>query len=127
MNDAIILDTHVVLWWLADDDRLGTAGRKLIADPQAEVLVSAATVWEIAIKRQLDKLTAPDDLLTQLRANRIAVIPIEAADAWEAGGLPNHHRDPFDRMIIAQARGNDMPVMTADPDFSAYDVQLRAP
>ena len=125
MTEAILLDTHVLLWWMGDDRRLGERARNVIADPQTDVLVSAATVWEIAIKRKIGRLDAPDDLPAQLRANRLELLDIGTLDAWEAGLLPGHHRDPFDRMIIAQSRRNEVPIMTADREFTAYDVQIQ--
>lgn len=99
----LLLDAHAALWWLADDATLDRKARAAVADPQNDVLVSAATVWEIAIKRAIGKLAAPPGFVTAVEQAGMDVLPITGADAELAGGLPPHHRDPFDRMLIAQA------------------------
>ncbi len=116
----LLLDTHAALWWLADDDRLGTASARLLADPASEVLLSAAVVWEIAIKRSLGKLDAPDDFAATLigAGARALSISIEHADA--VAELAWHHRDPFDRLLIAQATIEHAVLVTNDPAVQAY-------
>lgn len=121
----LLLDTHVLLWWLADDRRLGDDHRALIADSSNIVLVSAMTVAEIAIKASLGKLEAPDDLLPTLEAGGFDELPFEASHAAVLRTLPWHHRDPFDRVLIAQAIAERLTVLTADPHFAAYGVDLR--
>ncbi len=116
----LLLDAHVLLWWLADDPNLGEAARTLIADPDSQVLVSAATVWEIAIKRGLGKLEAPPDLVAALWECGFAEAPVTAVDGERAGSLDPHHRDPFDRMLVAQAARLDAIVVTRDPVFERY-------
>jgi PIN domain nuclease of toxin-antitoxin system len=116
----LLLDAHVLLWWLADDPSLGEAARTLIADPENEILVSAATVWEIAIKRALGKLDAPADLVAALGRSGFVETPVTAADGERAGSLDPHHRDPFDRMLVAQAARLDGTVVTRDPVFERY-------
>ena len=116
----LLLDAHALLWWLADDPALGAVARSLIADPDNEVLVSAATVWEIAIKRALGKLDAPPDLVGALDETGFAEAPVTAVDAQVAGGLQAHHRDPFDRMLVAQAARLGATVVTRDPVFGLY-------
>ncbi len=116
----LLLDAHVLLWWLADDPSLGEAARTLIADPENEILVSAATVWEIAIKRALGKLEAPADLVAALGESGFAEAPVTAADGERAGSLDPHHRDPFDRMLVAQAARLDATVVSRDPVFERY-------
>ncbi len=121
----LLLDTHVVLWWLGADERLGPAGRTRI-DAATERVLSVATVWEISIKRGLGKLQAPDDILGRLRQPGLRVMPIAYEHAVAAGGLPWHHRDPFDRMLVAQARLEGLTVMTEDRRIRAYSVDTVA-
>jgi PIN domain nuclease of toxin-antitoxin system len=121
---SLLLDTHILLWWLSDDPLLPRAAREAIALPDSEVLVSAATVWEIAIKRAAGRLEAPDDLLEAIGANDFETLPITAIHAVVAGGLPPHHSDPFDRMLIAQARTETLTLVSVDGRFPQYDVEL---
>jgi PIN domain nuclease of toxin-antitoxin system len=123
----LILDAHALLWWLRDEPSLNRAARASIADPANDVVVSAATIWELEIKRAMGKLEAPDDLLELLEAEEFDCIPIHGDDAIRAARLPIHHRDPFDRMILAQALRLDAIVVSRDRAFDAYDVPvLRA-
>ena len=96
----------------------------MIADPGTSAVVSAATVWEIAIKQAVGRLDAPDDLLEALQVNGFETLAISAAHALAAGGLPQHHADPFDRMLIAQARAEGLTLVTVDQRFPEYDVVL---
>ena len=121
---TLLLDTHILLWWLSDDPLLPTAAREAIASPDAEVLVSAATAWEIAIKRAAGRLDAPDDLLEALHVNDFEMLPITVVHALAAGALPPHHSDPFDRMLIAQARAESLILISVDNRFPQYDVEL---
>lgn len=121
---GLLLDTHAVLWWLTDDPALGSAARAGIADPEQQAFVSAATAWEIAIKRKLGKLQVPDDLMDTIPSRGFEWLTITPAHAWAAGGLPRHHQDPFDRMLIAQALLEDLPVATADSRFGRYGVDI---
>ncbi len=122
----LLLDVHALLWWLADDPALSTGARSAIADPANDVLVSAATVWEIEIKRALGKLEAPRGLVAALEPAGFGSLPITAADAEVAGGLPPHHRDPFDRMLVAQAKRLDAIVLSRDASFGLYGVEVLA-
>jgi PIN domain nuclease of toxin-antitoxin system len=119
----LLLDAHTLLWWLADDPTLGGHVRRLIADPANEVIVSAATVWEVAIKRALGKLDAPADLVSALDAAGFIEAPVTAADAERAGGLEAHHRDPFDRMLVVQAARLGAVVVTRDQVFARYGTE----
>jgi PIN domain nuclease of toxin-antitoxin system len=119
----LLVDTHVLLWWLADDDALSSTARSAIAEPQNEPPVSVASLWEIAVKRSLGKLSAPDDLPETITAEGFASLPIRAAHAWHVRDLPLHHRDPFDRLLVAQAQIEGVPVITADAAFGAYGVE----
>lgn len=121
----LLVDTHAVLWWLADDPALSSAARDAIADPANEPLVSAASIWEIAVKRSLGKLDAPDDLLETVVHEGFSWLPIGAAHAWQVRELPMHHRDPFDRLLAAQALMEGLPVVTADTRFRDYTVETR--
>ncbi|HUG30900.1 MAG TPA: type II toxin-antitoxin system VapC family toxin [Candidatus Limnocylindria bacterium] len=120
----LLLDTHALLWWLADDPRLADAARRSVADPANDVLASAASIWELEIKRRAGRIEAPSDILEALHVAQIDALPVTAADAVEAAGLPGHHRDPFDRMLIAQAVRLDAVVVTRDRAFAAYDVPV---
>lgn len=119
----LLLDTHALLWWLADE-QLTAEARAAIADPKNAVAVSAASAWEISIKKALGKLAAPDDLDEQVRACDFAALPISISHAMTAGQLPRHHDDPFDRMLIAQAQLEQMTVITRDKRFGDYDVAI---
>ncbi len=119
----LLLDTHALLWWLADDV-LDPIARNTIADPATDVFVSAASAWEISIKRALGKLDAPDDLSKQLAANDFEPLDITVGHAELAGALPPHHNDPFDRMLIAQSRALDLVIVTRDSRFNDYGVPL---
>jgi PIN domain nuclease of toxin-antitoxin system len=120
----LLLDTHVVLWCLGDVNRLSPAAHDAIASGVTPIYVSAASIWEIAIKRNSGKLKAPDDLVQRISEARFEELPISHRHADLAGGLPLHHRDPFDRMIVAQARCNDFTVVTRDERIAAYGVPL---
>lgn len=121
---SLLLDTHILLWWLAGDPRLPAPARAAISSPDNEVMVSTAAVWEIAIKKALGRLDAPDDLLDVLGANDLQTLEITASHALLAGGLPPHHADPFDRMMIAQARAANLILVSVDRRFPQYDVEL---
>lgn len=123
---TLLLDTHALLWWLADDRRLSKAARQAIADPTTIVYVSAATAWEIAIKRALGKLSAPNDLEEQMRAGGLTELAISVGDALLAGTLPLHHADPFDRMLVAQAQRGGLTIVTRDEAIPRYGVSILA-
>ncbi len=120
----VLIDTHVALWWLADDSRLPPVAAEVIADPTNVVVVSAASVWEIAVEKARGRLDAPDDLLEVLTANDVTLLAISAAHALVAGGLPGHHADPFDRMLIAQAVTDQLTLVSVHRRFADYDVDL---
>lgn len=123
----LLLDAHALLWWLAGDGRLSDQAQRAIADPANDLLVSAASIWEIEVKRAAGRLDAPPNLLEHIDRARIDALPISAADAVAAAGLPRHHGDPFDRMVVAQAQRLDAIVVSRDRAFDAYGVnQLLA-
>jgi PIN domain nuclease of toxin-antitoxin system len=123
----LLLDTHVLLWWLADNPALGRKARKLIADPRNEVFISAVTSWEIAIKKTAGKLEAPDDIDTIVEDEGFSKLPISLYHGEVAGKLPLHHKDPFDRMLIAQSITIPLVLMTNDDSIRQYDVQTLDP
>jgi PIN domain nuclease of toxin-antitoxin system len=119
----LLLDTNALLWWLADEG-LTVQARDAIADPENLVVVSAVSAWEISIKQALGKLAAPDDLGYQVQAGGFVPLPITIAHGVAAGQLVRHHDDPFDRMLIAQALGEGLTIVTRDKHFSDYNVSL---
>ena len=124
----VLLDTHALLWWLTDDPSLPGPLREVIADPANEIIVSAASAWEIATKHRLGKLPEASAVARDLDGLLVRAgmrpLPISIAHALRAGALEGHHRDPFDRMLIAQGQLESLPIMTADPAFGLYDVEL---
>jgi PIN domain nuclease of toxin-antitoxin system len=124
----LLLDTHTFLWFIGGDEHLPQVARDMIADIGNEVLLSVASLWEIAIKASLGKLTLgkPFEQLIpeQLILSQIEVLPIGLDDLSEVVKLPFHHRDPFDRLIIAQAVKKGLPIVCKDPEFANYPVQL---
>lgn len=121
---AALADTHALLWWLADDPRLSAAAREVIAEGDVRVHFSAASVWEACIKAALGKLVVTGDLLEALEADHFVELPITALHAREAAHLPLLHRDPFDRMIAAQARVEGLTVITADAAVGQYGIPV---
>lgn len=122
-----LLDSHVLLWWLADADELGSRCRELMADRRNQVFVSAATTWEIAIKMVLGKLEAPPDMDAIVEDEGFSKLAISLYHGQLAGGLPPLHRDPFDRMLIAQAQTEGLILITADDSIRQYTVRTRNP
>ena len=119
----LLLDTHALLWWLADEGLVAEA-RNAIADPANLVAVSAVSAWEISIKKALGKLAAPDDLERQVDEGGFTPLSISIGHGIAAGELPRHHDDPFDRMLIAQAVAEGLTVVTHDKRFADYDVAI---
>jgi PIN domain nuclease of toxin-antitoxin system len=123
--NRVLLDTHAFLWWLADSRKLNNDARNAIAEASAMVHVSAVTIWEIAIKARLGKVhVGTKDLAGEIAANHFLELRISARHAVAAGNLPSHHSDPFDRMLIAQARLEELTVVTHDQRFAAYKVPI---
>lgn len=121
----LLLDTNVALWLLiADRDRVSERAVAALEDEASDVALSAASVWEIAIKRSLGKLEIEDRWLRALQGLELAPLPVTALHAEAVQGLPWHHRDPFDRLLIAQAGVEGRAVVTADPRFAAYGVEV---
>ncbi|MGH9086588.1 MAG: type II toxin-antitoxin system VapC family toxin [Acidimicrobiales bacterium] len=121
----LLLDTHALLWWM-NGDPLSGAAIAAIADPRTPVFVSAAAAWEIAIKSALGKLSMERSVAESLTDEGFDPLSISVAHAERAGALPPHHRDPFDRMMVAQAQIERLTIVTRDPVFSTYDVDVLA-
>jgi PIN domain nuclease of toxin-antitoxin system len=120
----LLLDTHVLLWWLADDELLPIKIRTLIKKPTNTVFVSAISAWEISIKKALGKLKAPDNIELAVKASEFQPLPIQIHHAEAAGALPRHHDDPFDRMLIAQANIEKLTLITHDKQIGKYKTKL---
>jgi len=123
-----LLDTHTLLWWIADSPELSAKVRELMRNPDNELYLSAASGWEIAIKVQLGKLHLPDRpdrfIPDQLARNAIETLPVQMSHALHVGRLPSIHRDPFDRFIVAQSMLEKMPVVTRDPNIGKYKIAV---
>jgi PIN domain nuclease of toxin-antitoxin system len=119
---GLLLDTHALLWSVGDPERLSPAAFDVISEGVVPAYVSAASVWEIAIKRAAGKLRAPEELLEKIVAARFKALGITLEHGVIAGALPLHHRDPFDRMLVAQAQSEGLTLVTNDARMAAYDV-----
>lgn len=123
----LLLDTHAFLWFIAGSERLSAAGRQLIEDSASLPFLSAASLWEMAIKLSLGRLHLgrPFEMLIpeQMRLNGIQLLGIELEHVTPVTTLPFHHRDPFDRLLVAQAMVEQMPIVSADPAFDAYPIR----
>lgn len=120
----LLLDTHVVLWWLADDPTLDDAARHAISDPDNTVFLSAVVVWEIRIKQMIGKLDLPPEFADVLADQDFVELPVTVAHALAVGELPPIHRDPFDRMLVAQAKVEGLTVVTRDSALAEYGVAV---
>jgi len=120
----LLLDTHAALWWLADDECVGDVAERELCDDTNRVLLSAAVVWEVAIKRSLGKLKAPADMAATLVGAGAQPLPITFDHAAAVEALPWHHRDPFDRMLVAQALTEGAAIVSQDDGLRQYGVSL---
>ena len=124
----VLLDTHCWLWWLAEPEKLSDKVIGIIGSPDNEIFISSASSWEIAIKYASGKLPLPEKpehyVMSRLQRDGFMTLKIEHLHALKAGALPLHHNDPFDRMLIAQAQVEKIPIITSDKKFSMYDVEL---
>ena len=122
----VLLDTHAFLWWIADSGRLSAPARTVIADELNDIVVSAASAWEIATKFRIGKLPGCEavaaDVAGHIEGQGFVELKIGVADAERAGRLPGPHRDPFDRMLAAQALARELPVVSVDPVFDRFGV-----
>ena len=123
----VLADTHAFLWWLAGNRRLSAAARDVIDNPDNSILVSAASAWEITTKHRLGKLPGADivagDVMAAIEDHGFQPLAITVAHAERAGRLPGPHRDPFDRMLIAQALAHDLPMVSIESRFDRYGVR----
>ena len=120
----ILLDTHALIWWLDGDNKLGLNAIEQISNPENDIYVSAATVWEMSIKQQMGKLVAPEDIESKVEQAGFSPLPITLFHGQQAGKLPLHHKDPFDRMLIAQAQAEGLQILTKDEHFTVYGIRL---
>lgn len=122
----LLLDAHALLWFAGSPDELAQPARQAIVDA-SEVNVSAASLWEISTKLTLGKLDSDvDDIPGELERWGVGTVPVTAVHAWAAGALPFHHRDPFDRMLVAQAQLEGLTIVTRDPQIARYQVAVLA-
>ena len=119
----LLLDTHVLLWWIAGDAALGRLAREAIDDPRSQVYVSPISLWEVAIKRARTPLKAPDDMAVAVDEAGFVQLPVTFGHAEQTAMLPSIHRDPFDRMLIAQAQVEGLVLVTSDHKIQRYDVE----
>jgi len=123
----LLLDTHAFLWFVLDEPQLSATARALIADPSNEIDVSPATYWEIAIKIRLEKYILPDPfqefMEREIAINRFNILPIEPRHVAPLTTLPLHHKDPFDRLLVAQAMVEQIPLVSNDSDLDAYPIR----
>jgi PIN domain nuclease of toxin-antitoxin system len=126
----LLLDTHVLIWWLGGDERLRRKTRNLLSSPDHELLWSAASTWELAIKIRLGRFRLEEPLqqfvLRVISSQGLTPLPVDHAHAARVADLPQHHRDPFDRLLVAQAMVEGVTLLTADPRLSAYDIEILA-
>lgn len=124
----VLLDTHAFLWWITDDPRLSERARKIIGDGKNRLYLSAASGWEVAIKAALGRLKLPDAperfIPEQLALNAIETLPVRMSHALHIYSLPRHQRDPFDRLLVAQAQLEKLPILTADTQIARYPVEV---
>lgn len=128
MGMSYLIDTHILLWWLFDDSQLKDKHRVIIQSPENQILVSSATAWEIATKYRIGKLPEAAPIVADyhqiLEQAKFVELPISAKHAIHAGNLPIEHRDPFDRMLMAQAELENLPIITYDSAFKTGRIQV---
>lgn len=121
----LLLDTHLLLWWLGNSPSLGKTARRLISDSENAVFVSSVTLWEIWLKVSVGKLRVPEDFEDRLREDSFEILPLLPAHARRVARLEWHHRDPFDRMLVAQADEDKLVLLTADEAMRPYGAMVR--
>lgn len=121
----VLLDTHLILWWMMDSPSLPDEARIRIGDPQTTAFVSAVSVWEIWLKQSLGKLSLPKDFEDRLKGEFFENMPLTAEQARQVALLPWHHRDPFDRLLVAQAQAERLTLLTADAVLGKYGEFVR--
>ena len=120
----LLLDTCVLLWWLDDPDLLSKEASTAIKEPGNRIIVSVVSIWEIAIKKALGKLSSPDNLKEMIADAEFELMPIDYEHVWQVKDLPSHHGDPFDRLLISQATVENLMLVTRDSYLEAYNVSI---
>lgn len=124
----ILLDTNAFLWWVTDDPKLSDTARSIISNPENPIFFSVASAWEIVIKSQLGKLPLPEPaklyIPDRIEHYGFIRLSINMKDVLEISNLENHHKDPFDRLLIAQGKTHNLPIVTADEKFTLYDADI---
>lgn len=123
-----LLDTHTFLWWILDDERLSPRVRETIRDPNTTLFLSAASAWEMVIKAQAGRLRLSENparfIQEQLSLQGIEGLPVQVSHALHVSSLPAHHRDPFDRLLVAQSQMENLPILSSDPLIAQYEVEI---
>jgi PIN domain nuclease of toxin-antitoxin system len=117
-----LLDTHVILWWLDNPQKIATKARNIIADKSNEIFISSVSIWEMAIKSDLNKISIPVNILTVLQTEKFQTLKLSHEESLSILNLPKIHTDPFDRMLIAQAKFNDLILITKDQTIIKYPI-----
>ena len=120
----LLLDTHVLLWWLDDPILLSKQALAAIKEPDNEIIISVVSAWEIAIKKALGKLEAPENLKQMIEDAGFVLMPVDYEHVWEVKDLPFHHDDPFDRLLVAQTKVEYLTLVTRDSRLKAYDIPI---
>lgn len=119
---SYLLDTHIILWWVTDPEKISLSTRKIIENKKNSLFISAASIWEMGIKKSIGSLDYPESLIHVLTRSGFKTIPITPEDAMSAANLPMIHKDPFDRMLIIQAKIRNYIIITNDKNISQYPV-----
>jgi len=124
----VLLDTHVFLWWIADDPQISRTAHDVIQNGSNDLFLSATSAWEMAIKAQIGRLKLPKRpevfVPEQLARNAITHLPIQLGHALRVASLPPIHDDPFDRLLVAQSQMEEVPILTADPEIARYPIDI---
>ena len=124
----VLLDTHAFLWWVVDDSQLSTTAKAIIVEPTNTIYLSVVSAWEIIIKERTGKLSLPESpetyIPSRLTANRFVTLPVEMPHVLKVASLPDHHRDPFDRLLIAQSQVENLSLLTVDHLIGQYSVDI---
>ena len=123
----ILIDTHVFIWWTSDSQKLSFTVYNLLTSPKTQVIFSVVSIWEMQIKLSLGKLqlktALPELVEDEVKQNRIELLPLDLSHIYALSNLPNHHRDPFDRLLIAQAKSEELVIISIDEKFDGYDIE----
>ena len=123
----ILIDTHVFIWWTSDSQKLSFTVYNLLTSPKTQVILSVVSIWEMQIKLSLGKLqlktALPELVEDEVKQNRIELLPLDLSHIYALSNLPNHHRDPFDRLLIAQAKSEELVIISIDEKFDGYDIE----